>query len=221
MTPTLNKVLVRILGKTLILPFQMMLGQLRPDLTYQPYIRVLPTADLARFNLRGLTPEMFCVNIADQVNVRGLLSGVVDNEQQVLVAQWLIDEDEYRAALQVKPDHTYWLARLAQLDGYVATLDDEFVELEMRVMPGAADSGYGYRLTVVTADIGDKVAPYASYQFDSYVENDWQGIAPAAEYLPELRQYLAQTVQQIADAGVILTTVFDETDYVGVAHEQE
>jgi hypothetical protein len=216
MKPNLNKVLIRIAGKTLILPFQVLLGQLRADAQYQPYVRVLATPDLARFNLRGLTPEMFCVNIADQVNVRGFLSGTVESEQQVPVAQWLIDEEEYHAALQVQPDHDYWVARLAQLDGYVAA-EEEFIEFGIRL----TGKGYGYQLTVVTADIGDKVAPYASYQFDSFDENEWLGITPDARYLPELRQQLAITLQAIADAGVKLTAVFDETDYAGVAHEQE
>lgn len=212
----LNNVLIRIAGKTLILPFQVLLGQLRLDAQYQPYIRVSATADLARFNLRGLTPEMFCVNITDQVNVRGFLSGTVENEQQVPVAQWLIDAEEYHAALQVRPNHDYWVARLVQLDGYVAA-EEEFIEFGVRL----TGKKYGYQLTVVTADIGDKVAPYASYQFDSFDENEWLGIAPDARYLPELRQQLAKTLQTITDAGVKLTAVFDETDYVGSAHEQE
>ncbi|MEQ1668920.1 MAG: hypothetical protein ABL868_10740, partial [Sulfuriferula sp.] len=211
----------RILGKTLILPFHMQLGLVRADATCQPYIRVLATADLARFNLRGLTPEMFCVNIADQVNVRGYLSGIVENEQQIQVAQWLIDEDEYHAALQVRPSHQHWVAWLAQVDGYVADIDEEFIEFECHSLPVANDSGCGYRLTVVSADIGDKIAPYASYQFDSYANKDWQYAALAAENLPALRKALAQTLQQIADAGVVLTAIFDETDYAGIAHEQE
>jgi hypothetical protein len=212
----LNKVLIRILGKTLILPFQVRLSAARSTVAALSYIQIFPTADLARFNLRGLTPEMFCVNIADQVNVRGFLSGTVENEQQILVAQWLIDEDEYRAALQVKPDHAYWLARLAQINGYLPSHDEEFIEIEHRV-----DGIHGYRLTVVTADIGDKVAPYASYQFDSYQAHEWQGLVPDDQYLSELRQHLADTLQNIAQEGVKLTAVFDETDYAGVAHEQD
>ncbi|BBP01437.1 hypothetical protein SFSGTM_21450 [Sulfuriferula nivalis] len=208
--------LVRILGKTLILPFQMRLSTARSAIAALPYVQIFPTADLARFNLRGLTPEMFCVNIADQINVRGLLSGTVENEQQILVAQWLIDEDEYRAALQVKPDHAYWVARLAQIHGYLPTLDEEFVEIEQLV-----DGVHGYRLTVVTADIGDKIAPYASYQFDSYQAHEWLGLVPDNQYLSELRLHLADTLQNIAQAGVKLTAVFDETDYAGVAHEQD
>ncbi len=217
----MNKVLIRILGKTLILPFHMQLGLIRADATCQPYIRVLATADLARFNLRGLTPDMFCVNISDQVNVRGHLSGIVENEQQIQVAQWLIDEDEYHAALQVRPSHQHWVAWLAQVDGYVASTDEEFIEFECRSLPVSHDSGYGYRLAVVSADIGDKIAPYASYQFDSYTSNDWHGVTPDVEHLPALRQALARTLAQIAEAGVVLTAVFDETDYAGIAHEQE
>ena len=215
----MNKVLIRILGKTLILPFQMQLALMHTSATCQPYIRVLATADLARFNLLGLTPEMFCVNIADQVNVRGYLSGIVENEQQVLVAQWLIDEDEYHAALQIRPSHQHWVVWLTQVDGYVAGTDEEFIEFECRSLPLTDDSGYGYRLTVVSVDIGGNIAPYASYQFDSYAGNDWQYIAPAVEILPALRKALTQTLQEIANAGVILTTVFDETDYASITHE--
>ncbi|MBZ0092958.1 MAG: hypothetical protein K8F27_12160, partial [Sulfuricellaceae bacterium] len=55
-------------------------------LKYQAVIDQL--ADLSRFDLRGLTPEMFCVNISDAVNIRGVLSGNVENEQQIFVARW-------------------------------------------------------------------------------------------------------------------------------------
>ncbi|NOT17624.1 MAG: hypothetical protein HOP20_06100 [Sulfuriferula sp.] len=207
----MNKVLIRILGKTLILPFRVQLAQIGG--AYKPYLRILDTAELARFNLRGLTPEMFCVNIADQVNMRGLLSGVVENEQQIAVARWLIDADEYQAALQIKPDHYYWQARLAQLDGYIASLDDEFIEFEMR----AVVADYGVRLTVVTANIGDKIAPYLCYQFDTYRADEWQGIAPAEGFLATLRDHLAQMLHAIANAGVVLTAIIDETDYAGSA----
>ncbi|MBZ0092942.1 MAG: hypothetical protein K8F27_12080, partial [Sulfuricellaceae bacterium] len=84
----MKKVLISIQGKTLILHYQVNPAPVRNCSCRASYITVLPPADLSRFDLRGLTPEMFCVNISDAVNIRGVLSGNVENEQQIFVARW-------------------------------------------------------------------------------------------------------------------------------------
>ena len=66
----LNKILITIQGRTLILYYQIRQRPLAMGAKPVQYIAVLPAPELARFNLKGLTPEMFCVNIADMVNIR-------------------------------------------------------------------------------------------------------------------------------------------------------
>lgn len=212
----MKKVLITIQGKTLILQYQVQPGLMRKGIGWKPYIQVLPSAELAGFNLRGLTPDMFCVNISDRVNVRRQLSGVVENEQQQPVARWEIDEDDYRAALNVKLTHTQIVGLLTPLPGFVEEIDEEFIEFEQRVIPYSAEAGTasGYRLTIVTTNIGEKVAPFAYYQLDIHTEDGWQGYAPPTAQHERIRRALAVQLHAIADAGVQLTQVDDATDYV-------
>ena len=210
----MKKILITIQGKTLILQYQVKPGLMRKGVGWMPYIQVLPSWELAGFNLRGLTPDMFCVNISDMVNVRGLLSGVVENEQQLPVARWEINQDDYRSALRVKLTHAQIVALVAGLPGYVEEADDEFVEFEALVIPGATGStASGYRLTIVTQDIGDKVAPYAYYNLDTHNADGWQGYPPPAAQHEIIRNALASQLQAIVDAGVQLAQVYDATDY--------
>jgi hypothetical protein len=87
----LNKLLITIQGRTLILYYQVKQGMVRNNTAHKSYIEVLPSDELARFDLKGLTPDMFCVNIADMVNIRGLFSGQVENEKQLPVARWQLN----------------------------------------------------------------------------------------------------------------------------------
>ncbi|MDR3391595.1 MAG: hypothetical protein P4L77_07660 [Sulfuriferula sp.] len=205
----MKKILITIQGKTLILQYQVKPGLMRKGVGWTPYIQVLPSWELARFNLRGLTPDMFCVNIADMVNVRGLLAGVVENEQQLPVARWEINQDDYRDALRISLTHAQIVDLLAGLPGYVEEVDDEFVEFEQQAVIDAA----GYRLTVVTQNIGDKTAPYAYYHLDTHDADGWQDYPPPVAQHEIIRNALAGQLQAISDAGVQLTHVYDATDY--------
>ena len=158
---------------------------------------------------------MFCINIADMVNVRGRLSGVVENEQQLPVAQWKINREDYRHALaSCTMSHAQMVALLSSLPGYVADFDDEFIEFEAKLAPQETnDVASGYRLTIVTQNIGDKIAPYASYNLDLFIADAWQGYPPPASDHEALRTMLALCLQAISDAGVPIMQVYDNTDY--------
>jgi hypothetical protein len=183
------------------------------------YIQVLPSAELARFDLKGLTPEMFCVNISDMVNIRGLFSGQVENERQVPVARWEINPEDYlqaTSAQAAKLTHLQIVDLLSSLPGYLQETDDQFIDFEESVVPhgtGEPDAFSGYRLTIVTEDIEDKVAPYAYYNLDTHTPEGWQGYPPPqADYEPILTA-LENQLQAIREAGVQITQVYDETDY--------
>ncbi len=211
----MQKILVRIQGNTLILTYQVKPGLVRNGSGWEPYIQVLSTPELARFDLLGLTPDMFCVNIADTVNVRGKLSGVVENEQQRPVAQWKIDRDDHRQALcACTLSHRQMVALLETLPDYVTESDDEFIEFEGILVP-QNNKAYtsGYRLTVVTQNIGERIAPYASYNLDTLADGVWQAIAPPEAEQAEVRRLLERRLNSIIDAGVPLTQVYDATDY--------
>jgi len=215
----LKKILITIQGKTLILHYQVKHGLVRKGSGQASYIQVLPSAELARFDLKGLTPEMFCVNISDMVNIRGLFSGQVENERQVPVARWEINPEDYlqaTSAQAAKLTHLQIVDLLSSLLGYIQETDNQFIDFEERVVPhgtGEPDAFSGYRLTIVTEDIEDKIAPYADYNLDTHTPEGWQGYPPPqADYAP-IRTALANKLQAIRDAGVQLTQVYDETDY--------
>lgn len=215
----MKKILVTIQGKTLILHYQVKHGLVRKGSGWASYIQVLPSAELARFDLKGLTPEMFCVNISDMVNIRGLFSGQVENERQVPVARWETNHEDYLHAtsnLAAKLTHRQVVDLLASLPDYLQETDDQFIDFEENVVPreaGEPAAFSGYRLTVVTEDIEDKAAPYAYYNLDTHTPEGWQGYPPPqADYEP-IRTALASKLQAIGEAGVPLTQVDDETDY--------
>ncbi len=215
----MKKILLTLQGKTLILHYQVKHGLVRKDSGWASYIQVLPSSELARFDLKGLTPEMFCVNIADMVNIRGLFSGQVENERQVPVARWEINHEDYLHATSIqaaKLTHRQIVGLLASLPGYLQETDDQFIDFEDSVVPhdtGEPDAFSGYRLTIVTEDIEDKVAPYAYYNLDTRTPDGWQGYPPPqADYEP-IRIALANRLKAIGEAGVQLTQVDDETDY--------
>ncbi len=215
----MKKILVKIQGKTLILPYQIKPGRTHDGSGWAAYIVVPPSDELARFDLKGLTPEMFCVNIADLVNHRHHFSGTVENEQQAAVARWEMDEEEYRLAtsiMTVKPTHRQIVDLLAALPGYVQETDGQFIDFEESVIAdevGGEPVFSGYRLTVVTEDIGDKIAPYAYYTQDTRTEQGWRDIPPPPAHREALRGALAKLLQAISAAGVTLSEVYDQTDY--------
>lgn len=215
----LKKILITIQGKTLILHYQVKHGLVRKGSGWASYIQVLPSSELSRFDLKGLTPEMFSVNISDMVNIRGLFSGQVENERQVPVARWEINHEDYLHAtstLAAKLTHLQIVDLLASLPGYLQETDNQFIDFEESVVPreaGDPATFSGYRLTIVTEDIDDKVAPYGYYNLDTHTPEGWQGYPPPqADYEP-IRTALANKLQAIGEAGVQLTQVDDETDY--------
>lgn len=215
----MKKILITIQGKTLILHYQVKHGLVRKGSGWATYIQVLPSSELTRFDLKGLTPEMFCVNISDMVNIRALFSGQVENERQVPVARWDMNYEDYlhaTSALAAKLTHLQIVDLLASLPGYIQETDNQFIDFEERVIPhktGEHATFSGYRLTIVTEDIEDKVAPYAYYNLDTHTPEGWQGYPPPqADYEP-IRIALANKLQAIREAGVPITQVDDETDY--------
>lgn len=210
----MNKILISIQGKTLILHYQARRAAVRNGSGWTCYINVLPSPELSRFNLKGLSQEMFCVNISDMVNIRGLFTGTVENERQILVARWAMNQEDYLDAcgkLQVRLTHPQIVVLLAPLPGYVEEADGQFIDFEER-LPTA-----GYRLTVVTDDIGERLAPYAYYSLDVCYEERWQGCAPPLEDREAVRSALTDKLQAIKNAGVALTQVYDETDYAATS----
>jgi len=183
------------------------------------YIAVLPAPELDRFNLKGLTPEMFCVNIADMVNIRGQYSGQVENERQVPVAKWHMDYDEF---LQLKNTvaapltHDIVVSLLAPLDGYIAESDNQYIEFEERVITretGDATTGNGYRLTIMTEEIDDEVNTSAFYYLDTLDNTGWLGYPPPQTEVDTIQSALNLKLDAIRQAGVDLVQVSDETDY--------
>jgi len=215
----LKKILISIQGKTLILQYQVRPALVRNGAGWTSYISVLPSAELSRFDLKGLTPEMFCVNLSDMVNIRALYSGIVENERQTPVARWSMNQDDYHNAISkesAKLTHLQIVSLLAALPGYAQESDGQFIDFEESVIPHAAaenSEASGYRITVVTDDIGDKIAPYAYYSLDVHTAEGWQGYPPPPEDQESVRDALTNKLQAIRDAGVQLTQVYDETDY--------
>ena len=219
----MNKILISIQGKTLILQYQVRPALVRNGAGWTSYISVLPSSELSRFDLKGLTPEMFCVNISDMVNIRGLFSGIVENERQIPVARWVMNQDDYLDAISkqsVKLTHPQIVNLLASLPGYIEEADNQFVDFEECVIPhatGESSASSGYRLTIVTEDIGDKIAPYAYYSLDVHTAEGWQGHPPPPAHHEAVRNALTNKLQAISDAGVQLTQVYDESDYAAAS----
>lgn len=215
----MKKVLIAIQGKTLILQYQVKSGLVRNGSGWATYIQVLPSAELTRFNLKGLTPEMFCVNISDMVNIRGIFSGNVENEKQITVARYEINQDDYLDAVAnpiIPLTHLQVVNLLEPLADYIQEWDNQFVDFEEIVTPQDAatpDTFSGYRLTIVTEDMGDKAAPYAFYNLDTHTPDGWQGYPPPHPNHEPIRTALMHKLQVISDAGVHIKQVYDETDY--------
>ncbi|BCB25251.1 hypothetical protein SKTS_01370 [Sulfurimicrobium lacus] len=219
----MKKIFISIQGKTLILQYQVQPALVRNGSGWASYIAVLPCTELSRFDLKGLTPEMFCVNISDMVNVRGLFSGTVENERQLHVANWVMNQDDYLAAISgesAKLTHPQIVSLLVSLPGYLQEADGQFIDFEERTVRHASAEGSassGYRLTIVTDDIGDKVAPYAYYSLDVHAEEGWLGCPPPPSHHESVRSALTYKLQTIREAGVELTQIYDETDYAATS----
>jgi hypothetical protein len=215
----LNKILITIQGRTLILTYQIKQGLERKGSGWANYIQVLPSAELARFNLKGLTPEMFCVNISDMVNIRGLYSGQVENERQQAVAKWALNYDEFlqlRSSVATQLSHQQLVNLLASMPGYIQETDGQYIEFEERVVPHERDGNTtcsGYRLTLMTEEIEGDISTRAYYYLDTCKSEGWQETLPPQQDYEPIQIALAKTLQHISDAGVRITAVNDETDY--------
>jgi hypothetical protein len=212
----LQKILISIAGKTCILRYQILPGGSRDGLVWDVYIAVQPSAELTRFNLKGLTPAMFCVNIADVVNTHHECVGVVENERQQPVARWQLDELDYGRALRAgvsRPNHVAVAHALRRLPGCVQAIDGQCLDFEAVVVVDAPLAS-GYQLSVVTEDVGERRAPFAFYSLDTHDATGWRGYPPPQAHLPPVRVALDAQLRAIAEAGIDLTQVIDETDYI-------
>jgi len=215
----LKKILITIQGRTLILHYQVKHRLALKNTGLASYIEVLPSAELARFDLKGLSPEMFCVNISDMVNIRGLHSGQVENERQIPVARWEMNLEEYKQAISAPASnltHQQIAALLASLPGYIRESGDQDIDFEENVVLHPMDGitmFSGYRLTIVTENIEGDNTIYAYYSLDTHSAEGWLGAPPPLTDHETVRAALAKKLQAIRDAGVGITQVYDETDY--------
>ncbi|HUX90545.1 MAG TPA: hypothetical protein VMV48_07645 [Gallionellaceae bacterium] len=216
----MNKILITIQGRTLILYYRVK-HDLSPKGTGRTgYIEVFPSDELAKFDLKGLTPEMFCVNIADMVNIRGLFSGQVENERQIPVARWVMNHEEYYLQMMSAPvqnlTHLQIVRLLAPLPGYIQETGDQYIDFEENVVPHRSGEGTtfsGYRLSIATEDIEGNISSCAYYSLDTRTSQGWQGTPPPQADYEAIRTALANKLQTIRDAGVQIAQVYDETDY--------
>jgi hypothetical protein len=215
----LKKILITIQGRTLILHYQVKHRMALKGAGLASYIEVIPSSELARFDLKGLSPEMFCVNISDMVNIRGLYSGQVENERQIAVARWEMNLEEYQQAISAPASnltHQQVAALLAPLPAYSQESGEQDIDFEESVVPLASaekNTFSGYRLTIVTENIEGSNTTYAYYSLDTRSAQGWLGTPPPPADYEAVRAALAEKLQAIRDAGVQITQLVDETDY--------
>jgi hypothetical protein len=216
---TLNKILITIQGRTLILYYQVKHALPLKGLARTAYIQVFPSDELSKFNLKGLTPEMFCVNIADMVNFQRVYSGIVENEKQIPVARWSFNYDEYIELINApikNLTHAQIVTLLSPLAGFVREYDDQYIDFEERIVSHKLDDAsenIGYRLTIATEEIEGVTSTDAYYSLDTYSENKWQASPPAPSDFETIRITLNNKLQLIKEVGVSINQLIDETDY--------
>jgi hypothetical protein len=204
----LKKILITIQGRTLILYYQVKHRLALKNTGLASYIEVLPSSELARFDLKGLSPEMFCVN-----------SGQVENERQIVVARWEMNLEEYKQAISAPASnltHQQIAALLASLPGYIRESGNQDIDFEENVVPyaNAEQATFsGYRLTIVTENIEGNNTTYAYYSLDTHSAEGWLGAPPPLTDHEAVQAALAKKLQAIRDIGVGITQVYDETDY--------
>ena len=215
----MNKILITIQGRTLILYYQIKHALPSKQHARTAYIQVLPSDELNKFNLKGLTIEMFCVNIADAVNFHRVYSGIVENEKQIPVARWAFNYDEYIELINApikNLSHAQIVTLLSPLAGYVREYDDQYIDFEERIASHKSDDAskrMGYRLTIATEEIEGVTSTDAYYSLDTHLEQTWQGIPPAPSDFEEIKKALTNKFQLIRDVGVHINNIIDETDY--------
>lgn len=212
--PTLNKILLNIQGRTLILYYRVN----RPRQDIPPYIEVLPSDELSQFNLKGLNPEMFCVNLADMVNIHGKYSGQVLNEKQMPVARWSINPDEIKASLNRQaPQLTLKQAEDLLLSIYGLVSHDreyfdyqEFSEHPVQTEPELTP---GYRLTIVLEEIEGHVESYGYFILDMHDGKAWLEQPPPLSSRSGLIDLIENKLKQIRNGGLKINSLREETDY--------
>jgi hypothetical protein len=215
----LNKLLITIRGRTLILHYLIKPSPAQQGKARSNYIQVLPSSELARYDLKGLTPEMFCVNIADLVNFRGQYSGQVENERQVIVAKWAMNYEEYlqlKNALPTQPTHSQIVDLLIHLPGYMREMEGQYIEFEECVVPGdKTDSNdcSGYRLTLLTETVEGTTTTNAFYSLDTHTTQGWQDRLPPKALHESVQTAVQNRLDAILKAGVNINQLRDETDY--------
>lgn len=215
----MNKILISIQGRTLILYYQVMQNLKCITANHATYIQVLPSDELVKFDLKGLTPEMFCVNIADMVNIRGMHTGQVENEKQQPVAKWEMNYEAYllmRNAPHNNLTH-HQIARLLEpMPHYIQETENQYIDFEERVTPkedGNHGDFFGYRLTIVTEEIEGDISSYAYYSLDTCTQEEWLNISPQKNKIEEIKAALDQKLDLIKNTGVCLERIIDQTDY--------
>lgn len=187
--------------------------------TYTGYVQVLPSDELYNFDLKGLSPEMFCVNISDMINIHKISTGIVENEKQIPVARWNMNYDEF---LQAKTPQTLPLTHqqvatlLKKINGYVGETDNQYIDFEERVVNSSVDGlslCSGYRLTIATEDIEGQISTDAFYSLDTCTEAGWSGAPPPTSDFEIIRAALENKLQAIRKTGVHIGLQIDETDY--------
>jgi len=215
----LNKILITIQGRTLILYYLLKRSLPYKDAGPAHYITVLPSDELSRFNLHGLTPEMFCVNIADMVNFRKIFSGQVENERQFAVAKWDINHDAYLKAVSDMPSnltHQEIVKLVSSIPAYIRESDGQYIDFEERIAPfllGGKTCFSGYRLTIVTENIEGDISSSAYFNLGIFTQQGWQDSLPPPAAHEAVHTAVANKVQAIRNAGVPLLRISEETDY--------
>jgi hypothetical protein len=215
----LNKILVTIQGKTLILYYQIKFALSHANLKLSAYIYILPPDDLSRFDLKGLTPEMFCVNIADMVNMRGVFRGKVENEKQMPVARWEMNREEYLEASRqplANLTHLQIVQILANMPDYVRESDDQYIDFEECIITHTDVNNSvcsGYQLTIMTENIDGDIQSRAYFKLNKYSEGKWLESIPASTDFAAIHSAVNKKLQAIMEAGVKISSVQDETDY--------
>lgn len=212
----MNKILVTIQGRTLILHYQIKPALVSANSKFPAYIEVFPSDELLRFDLKGLTPEMFCVNIADMVNNKGLFQGQVENERQIPVARWSMNQEEYLEAINQPLTQQEVIEILKSMPDYVQESNNQFIDFAQIIVKhsNAEEPSFsGYRLTIMIENIDGEIISTAHYNLDTRITETWQGKLPAQSDFDQIHVAIDKKLQVIRDAGIKISRIYDETDY--------
>lgn len=158
---------------------------------------------------------MFCVNIADLVNMRGIFHGQVENERQIPVALWTMNREEYlEATKQVVTNltHQQIVQTLSLMPGYVQETDNQYIDFEECVVTHTTCDNItcsGYQLTIMTENINGDIQTYAYFKLNMITEGIWLDCIPAASDFEAIRSAVDKKLQAINDSGVKLSSAYD------------